>query len=374
MFKSPCEVHTTGRSPALPWWSFPARLPLVSSFFILLLFVPSGPGLAQVPSGATITDLERTELIGRMTTLLEDRYVFPDLGAQLADSLRLDERSGSFARISDPEELAGALSERIRSLSGDGHLWVMMNLDPGDQEEPEQRPAPAPVPTHLTRVNFGFPKAEILPGNVGYLDVRQFVAPAHGGETLASVMAYLGNVDALVLDLRESGGGSQGMVALLASYFLEQGSAVHLFDSYHRPSDRTDQSWTLNYLPTRRLTTQPLFILTAARTFSAGEGLAYILKHLERATLVGETTGGGANPGAFHRLNSRFVMFVAESRVTSPVTGANWEGAGVRPHVAVPADAALDHAHHLAVRTLRDSTEDDERRRELDDLMRQKRP
>jgi hypothetical protein len=116
-----------------PLGRFPVRLPLVSIFFILLLFVPSGPGLAQVPSGAPITDLERTELIGRMTTLLEDRYVFPDLGAQLADSLQLDERSGSFARISDPEELAGALSERIRSLSGDGHLWVMMNLD---QEEP----------------------------------------------------------------------------------------------------------------------------------------------------------------------------------------------------------------------------------------------
>jgi retinol-binding protein 3 len=85
---------------------------------------------------------------------------------------------------------------------------------------------------------------------------------------------------------------------------------------------------------------------------------------------VGETTGGGANPGGFHRLNARFMMFVAESRVTSPVTGANWEGVGVQPHVSVTADAALEHAHRLALEALKEVTTDDERRRELDGLLR----
>jgi retinol-binding protein 3 len=314
----------------------------------LLLALSTGSCLAQVPAASAVTEAERTAVLEGMATLLEARYVFADRGARMADSLRRDAREGVYSGIEDPETLARALSARIRSLSGDAHLWVMVQPEPAESpaEEPEAEQAPA---AHHRRTNFGFPKAEILPGNVGYLDIRQFVDPDMGGETVTAAMTYLGNADALVLDLRASMGGSQGMVALLASWLFEAGTPVHLFDSYHRPSGRTVQSWTLNYLPGPRFADRPVYVLTAARTFSAGEALAYILKHLERATVVGETTGGGANPGAFHRLNPRFVMFVAESHVTSPVTGGNWEGTGVRPHVAVPAEAALETAHRLAL-------------------------
>jgi retinol-binding protein 3 len=338
----------------------------------LFLLWPPGIGVGQTAADP-VEGPERAAVIERMASLLEDRYVFPDLGGRVADSLRLDERSGTFEGIHDPEDLAAALSERIRTLSGDGHLWVMVHVEPPPEtaESPEPEPSSPPaVPVHLQRANFGFPRAEILPGNVGYLDVRQFVDPTAGGATAAAAMTYLGNTEAFVLDLRRSMGGSQAMVALLASWFLEEGSPVHLFDSYHRPSDRTDQHWTLSYLPTPRLAHQPLFVLTAERTFSAGEGLAYVLKHLERATIVGETTGGGANPGDFHRLNARFMMFVAEARVTSPVTGANWEDVGVQPHVSVVADAALEHAHRMALEALKEVTTDDERRRELEGLLR----
>jgi retinol-binding protein 3 len=317
----------------------------------LLLVLSTGSCLAQIPAAAPVTEAERNAVLEGMASLLEERYVFADRGARMADSLRRDARERLYSGIEDPEALARALSARIRSLSADGHLWVMVQPEPA--EPPAGEPGPeakqTPAPAHHRRSNFGFPKAEILPGNVGYLDIRQFVDPDLGGETAAAAMTYLGNTDALVLDLRASMGGSQGMVALLASWLFEGSRPVHLFDSYHRPSGRTVQSWTLNYLPGPRFADRPVYVLTAARTFSAGEALAYILKHLERATVVGETTGGGANPGAFHRLNPRFVMFVAESHVTSPVTGGNWEGTGVRPHVAVPAEAALETAHRLAL-------------------------
>jgi retinol-binding protein 3 len=348
------------------WPRFPAV------FLTLFLLWPPGTGVGQ-SADDPVAAPERAAVIERMARLLEDRYVFPDLGDRIADSLRLDERSGAFAGIHDPADLATALSERIRTLSGDGHLWVMVHAEPPPETaaSPEPEPSSPPaVPVHLQRANFGFPRAEILPGNVGYLDVRQFVDPAVGGATATAAMTFLGSTEAFVLDLRRSMGGSQAMVALLASWFLEDGARAHLFDSYHRPSDRTDQHWALSYLPAPRLAHQPLFILTAERTFSAGEGLAYILKHLERATLVGETTGGGANPGDFHRLNARFMMFVSEARVTSPVTGANWEGVGVQPHVSVTADAALEHAHRLALEALKEVTTDDERRQELEGLLR----
>lgn len=342
------------------------QIPAALAMLPLLLVLSVGSCLAQSPDAAPVTETELSAILERMATLLEERYVIADRGAWIADSLRRDARERTFSGIHDPEALARALSVRLRSLSGDGHLWVLAQPEPavspaGKPTTEERQP---PAPTHHARTNFGFPKAEILPGNVGYLDIRQFVDPGMGGETAAAAMAYLGNAEALVLDLRASTGGSQGMVALLASWLFEAGTPVHLFDSYHRASDRTVQSWTLNYLPGRRFVDRPVYVLTAARTFSAGEALAYILKHLDRATVVGETTGGGANPGAFHRLDPRFVMFVAESQVTSPVTRGNWEGTGVQPHVAVPAEAALETAHRLALERLRENAADEEGRRE----------
>jgi retinol-binding protein 3 len=350
--------------------SFPhrraARIRAALAMLPLLGLLSTGSCLAQIPAAAPVTEAERNAVLERMATLLEERYVFADRGARMADSLRADARARAYSGIENPEALARALSARIRSLSGDGHLWVMAQPEPAESPagEPASEAKQALVPTHHLRTNFGFPKAEILPGNVGYLDIRQFLDPGIGGETVAAAMAYLGNAEALVLDLRASMGGSQGMVALLASWLFEAGTPVHLFDSYHRASDRTVQSWTLNYLPGPRFVDKPVYVLTAARTFSAGEALAYILKHLERATVVGETTGGGANPGAFHRLNPRFVMFVAESQVTSPVTGGNWEGTGVQPHVAVPAEEAIETAHRLALERLREIEAGEEGRRE----------
>lgn len=164
-------------------------------------------------------------------------------------------------------------------------------------------------------------------------------------------MQFLANSDALILDVRESMGGSPDMVVLLSSYLFGP-VPVHLFDQYWRPENRTDQYRSARYLPGRRLAEQPVYILTGSSTFSAGEGLAYTLKHLGRATVVGETTAGGAHPGRYHRISRDFVMFVAEARVTSPVTGDNWEGRGVRPNFEVVAGRALDTAHLLALEAL----------------------
>ncbi|HET6980827.1 MAG TPA: S41 family peptidase, partial [Myxococcaceae bacterium] len=79
-------------------------------------------------------------------------------------------------------------------------------------------------------------------------------------------------------------------------------------------------------------------------TFSGGEELAYDLQSLRRATLIGETTGGGANLTGGHTLDDWFVIAVPWARAVNPVTKSNWEGVGVRPDVATKATAALDEA------------------------------
>jgi hypothetical protein len=97
-----------------------------------------------------------------------------------------------------------------------------------------------------------------------------------------------------------------------------------------------------------------VYILTSKRTFSAAEEFTYNLQGLKRATVIGETTGGGAHPGRGYRINDHFMMFVPTGRAINPVTKTNWEGTGVKPDVEVPAEKALETAHRTAQQKLQD--------------------
>ena len=124
---------------------------------------------------------------------------------------------------------------------------------------------------------------------------------------------------------------------------------MHLNDFYSRPTNETRQSWTLPYVPGRRLTDTDVYILTSARTFSGAEEFTYNLKHLKRATVVGETTGGGAHTVGRTAHQRPVRDRGSEGRPINAVTKTNWEGVGVEPDVKVPADSALNAAHLMAL-------------------------
>jgi hypothetical protein len=103
---------------------------------------------------------------------------------------------------------------------------------------------------------------------------------------------------------------------------------------------------------------KPVYVLTSAGTFSGGEAVAYDMQALKLATVVGETTGGGANPGSNVPLTPDFAMFMPNGRGENPTTGTNWERVGVQPDVAVAAADALKTALGLLGQTT-DKTEID---------------
>jgi retinol-binding protein 3 len=127
---------------------------------------------------------------------------------------------------------------------------------------------------------------------VGYLGLRCFDDPELASDTAVAAMQLLSNTYGLIIDLRRNRGGNPGMIQLLATYLFGS-EPVHLNDIYSRKSNSTQQFWTLPYVPGRRLTEQDIWILTSRSTFSAAEEFAYDLKSVRRATVVGETTGGG---------------------------------------------------------------------------------
>ncbi len=155
-------------------------------------------------------------------------------------------------------------------------------------------------------------------------------------------MNFLADSDTLIIDLRDNHGGAPRMAALIASYLFDE--ATHLDDFYDRKENTTDQLWTFPYMPGKKFTGKAVFVLTSRQTFSAGEEFSFDLKSLKRATLVGETTGGGAHAMAPHRIDGHFFIRVPFGRFMNPITKADWESTGVEPDIKVAATDALDEA------------------------------
>jgi C-terminal processing protease CtpA/Prc len=137
------------------------------------------------------------------------------------------------------------------------------------------------------------------------------------------------------------------MVTFISSYLFDH--STHLNDLYNRKADTTTQYWTTPFVPGERFIDKPVFVLTSKFTFSGAEEFTYNLKNLKRATIVGETTGGGAHPVSGHPIDDHFSIRTPFARAINPVSKTNWEGTGVEPDVKVSAAESLDTAKKLAV-------------------------
>ena len=308
----------------------------------------------QTQTPRELTPAMRTEVIERLLEALKSSYVFPDVAEEIELSVRAHAAAKDYDALVDPRLFAQLLTEHVREINDDRHLRVEFSPEARPSRANEREPTREELDQRASeeaKRNFGFECVRRLPGNVGYLDLRGFIPPPKAAPTAHAAMAFLANADAVIIDLRENGGGHPEMVQLLCSYFFSP-EPVHLNDLYFRPEDRTDEFWTLKELPGARLIDQPLFLLTSGYTFSAAEEFAYNLQSLKRATIVGEITGGGAHPGGPHRLTDHFSVFVPSGRAINPVTKTNWEGVGVKPEVVCSAPVALARAHVLAVEKL----------------------
>ncbi len=312
---------------------------------------------------APLTSQERQTVLDSIASKLDQNYVFPKMATQMIESLRSKQQKGKYQKVRDPQEFASLLTADLQAVSKDKHLRV--SFEPQQIAEQQQTVTPEDSIAYLNRYiaslkrnNFGFKELKILEGNIGYLDLRGFSNVEYGGETAVSAMNFLSNTDAIIIDLRNNGGGSPAMIQLITSYLFHS-DPVHLNNFYWRPSDANSQTWTLPHVPGQRSPDTPVYVLTSPSTFSAAEEFSYNLKNLERATLVGKTTGGGAHPGGAVTATDRFTIWVPTGRAINPITNTNWEGTGVSPHIEVPVQEALEVAHINALETLIEQQTDD---------------
>jgi C-terminal processing protease CtpA/Prc len=211
------------------------------------------------------------------------------------------------------------------------------------------------------RDNFGIKRIERLDGNVGYLRFDIFSLDSSGAASvLRSALRALARTDALILDLRQNGGGNGALGQMLFSTFVP-GPARATADMFTRTTSGFDSTVIMTAAriePDTRYDERPLYVLTSARTASAAEWLAYNLQSVGRAKIVGEVTAGAAHPIRFVRLNDMFDAAIPIGRVRSRITKTDFEGVGVQPDIAVPVDRAFSTAYRELLGRLLAQTSD----------------
>jgi len=297
-------------------------------------------------------------IVQQIAGLMEEKFVFPDVGKQVADYLRqwLDDKKP----LLSPPELADVLNETFTSLTHDSHLRI--DYDPkrasgGDNTEELMR-------RHFEqalRNNFGFLKVERLAGNIGYLKIQEFPPPEPAMILASGAMAFVANTQGLIFDIRGHKGGSPEMVQLLISYLVDN-QPKQLTGIYSREMGQTEAYYTLEEIPGKRMSDVPVYIIVNGETHSGGEAFSYDLQALKRATIIGARTRGGAHLVDFIPLQSMYVLMLPVARAINPITNSNWQGTGVIPDIKVTdQDPLLIAHHHMLNELLKSATNEDEK-------------
>ena len=310
------------------------RLHLSLVLFVAIVF----PLFVQADT--SLTPAERAASLHGVIRILNEQYVFPETALKVSDFLLQQEQSGALADVTTHALFVEKVGALMRQHSGDGHLNLALIAEQGGVShrliETEER----------KNNNFAFEQARILPGNVGYLKLHKFWQAEEAHKVGHAALVFLSHSDHIVIDLRDSGGGSPQLVQYLISHFVPEGTL--LWDLFDRNGKSTEQVRSLAVPDSELLKTKPLYILQSEQLVSAGEFFSYTLQQIGRAVVIGETSAGLAHYTGAAQVNHWLFVRIPLLRPVNPVTGTNFEGVGVEPNIRVSAEMALYTALRVA--------------------------
>ncbi len=284
------------------------------------------------------------DIVG-VAQVIRENYFDSARGKEIADELMRRAKDEKLDTLTDRKDLARRLTAMLRPI--DGHFNVMY--------EPQATNEKATDFTmqfmEMARAsNYGFRRVDKLEDDVvviglslvPVIDFSDTDDPAR--RAADDALAKTVGAKAVIFDLRNNGGGDTTMVGYLVSAFVKPGADV--YNSFHERTKSSDERPAIEY-PTPN-TDVPLYILTNRRTGSAAESIAFTLQSAGRAKVIGERSGGAANPGDVFSTPQGFSVFVSTGTPRNPINGRNWEKIGVVPDIETPAEAALERALKLA--------------------------
>jgi len=322
---------------------------LTSTFIFLLI------NITNAQTKITIDTALKNEVIDKVAEIMREKYVFEDVGIKMADHIRKLHRQGKYDSFSEIKPFCSQMTKDLREISHDKHLFVFHSPEERKEVAARNNLLPAKEIQRIEEAqekadrkgSYGFNKVEILDRNIGYIDLNWFSGSPKAEEKVIETMKFLSDTEAIIIDLRDNGGGGGTAGNLLMSYFFDK--KVPFTGAYSRETGKITKSWSLDEVPGKKRPDVDLYILISKRTFSAAEDFSYTLQALDRATIVGEPSKGGAHPVDVIIVKGDILTQVSIGNSVNPLTGSNWEGTGVIPDIRIDAVNALETALNLAL-------------------------
>lgn len=317
----------------------------------LLVLTAASPVAAEDvggPSSAAERSRALDQLNRRLAHYVDWRRI-PDLRA------RLEDRRAVYLAAPTTDGFLATINADLYAVSRDRHLQVW--VEPRSRDEPSL-PADA-VEAESSQPDFGI-RAVRRGGAVAILELTEVSGDARAAVALDRAMETLRGAEVLIPDLRNNGGGGEVVQRRLLGHLAASPLPLEEIRFRHCEPDPADnegclqdgridvETRTADRVDRPAFPTQQIYILTSRRTFSAAEAIAYNLQAARHAVVVGETSGGGANPSAGMDLGPWFTVVMPIATTVLNATGTNWEGVGVRPDVPMAESFALDTALGLA--------------------------
>ncbi|MES2515376.1 MAG: S41 family peptidase [Bacteroidota bacterium] len=326
------------------------KLTLFLSFFLLY----SLKSLPQKP----LDNKTKTEIVNSVSKILLNDYVYPDTAILMSKHILKQLADGKYKAVSSVVALTDAMNADIKTVVNDGHFQITYNPVMEKQLLSHGELPPTPIASgNYRNANAGIRSIKILNGNIGLLELGNFVEPTKDAkEAMRSALTFLANTNAVIIDVRSNGGGSPAMVQYICGYFFEK--ETHLMDWYSRPANRTTQFYTTPDSTEKRFINKPLYILAGKGTASAAEEFCYDLKHLKRATLIGQATAGAAHGTMERTAGYGVIVYVPYAHSINAVTKTDWEHTGAIPDINISSEKALEVAQEKIFETLLKTTTD----------------
>ncbi|WP_315821602.1 S41 family peptidase [Paraflavitalea speifideaquila] len=186
------------------------------------------------PGNRPITAKGQDSIIERAFRLLKDNYVFPGKLPDIEIRLRQKLNSNAYKTVTTLFDFLEMFNKDLETIAGDKHLDIfygpvivrqlMADKNTTNKEEPDEK-----YLRFLQYENFGLREVKRLDGNIGYFKFNHFADISLAKESVTAAMNFLSNSYALIIDLRENGGGHADMANYLLSYFLEDSIKIGEF-------------------------------------------------------------------------------------------------------------------------------------------------
>ncbi|GEJ47334.1 S41 family peptidase [Chryseobacterium sp. ON_d1] len=288
-------------------------------------------------------------VLSEITGKVKDYYVDKETYKKVDSLFKSELKKGTFNQLSK-KDFSSLLTQKLRTTVKDEHFFVKYLENYTPEQRMSEKEKEALNNEHNRLENFGFETVQRLPGNIGYINYKGFASPDASEKTLAAAMDFVANTHSLIIDLRENGGGENGMLLLFLSYFFDQ--KTDLYTTYFRHDQKTVINSTQPKVSGQKYLHKKIYILTSKKTFSAGEGVAYFLQQKKLAEVIGEKTGGAANPVDHFIVRNQYLLLVPGGKIASLADDKNWEHIGVIPDYEVKSEEALKTAHSIILKNI----------------------